>query len=100
MVMVEEFTRRKWVRAIFCDIVIPLTNKARWKNDKLQTAGSSDNLFKCSINYVPCRKRRVVMTGVQSKWNSIQTIVQLKSKTVNIPKAENLRLGVTNSNVV
>ena len=62
----------KEVRAIFCDISKAFDRV--WHAGlihKLKSAGISGNLLSWFTNYLTGRKQRVVMSGVQSAWNSI-----------------------------
>ena len=62
----------KEVRVIFCDISKAFDRV--WHAGlvhKLQAAGISGNFLHWLINYLSNRKQRVVLPGVQSKWNFI-----------------------------
>ena len=62
----------KEVRVIFCDISKAFDRV--WHAGlvhKLQAAGISGNFLHWLINYLSNRKQRVVLHGVQSKWNFI-----------------------------
>ena len=62
----------KEVRVIFCDISKAFDRV--WHAGlvhKLQAAGISGSFLQWLINYLSNRKQRVVLPGVQSKWNFI-----------------------------